>query len=53
MSTVNGCMHGGRGDGPRVQPGRRRGSGGRILPPSPNPQEVTTKRRMKMRKRGR
>jgi hypothetical protein len=53
VSTVNGCMYRGRGDGPRVPPGQQRGSRGRILPPSLNPWEVTTKRRMKTRKRGR
>jgi hypothetical protein len=52
MSTANGYMYGGRGDGPGVPLGRWHGSRGRILPPIPNPREVTMKRRMKMRKGG-
>jgi hypothetical protein len=51
MSTVNDCGYGGKGDGPRAPPTWWQGLGGRTLPPSPNPQEGTMKRRMKMGKR--
>jgi hypothetical protein len=53
VSTVNDYMYKGRGDGSGVPPEWWRGSGGRIHPLSLNPWEVTMKRRMKMRKRGR
>jgi hypothetical protein len=53
VSIAIGCMYGGKADGPGVPLEWRRGRGWRILPPSPNPREVTMKRRMKMRKRGR
>jgi hypothetical protein len=53
VSIVNGCRHVGKGDGPGAPLGPRRGHGGRTLPPSLNPQEGMTKRRMKMERRGR
>jgi hypothetical protein len=53
MSTVNGCVHGGRGGGLGVLHGQRRGSGGSILPLSLNLHEVMMKRRTMIRKRRR
>jgi hypothetical protein len=53
VSIANGCRYGGKGGRPGVLPRRRQGHGGRTLSPSPNPQEVMTKRKMKTRKRGR
>jgi hypothetical protein len=52
VPTLNGCGYGGKGDELGVPPAQRRGRGGRTLPPSMNPQEVTMKSRMKARIRG-
>jgi hypothetical protein len=52
VSIVNGCGHGGKVDGNGVPPGWRQRHRGRTSPPSPNPREGTTKRRMKTERRG-
>jgi hypothetical protein len=51
MSTANGFGHGGRGDGTGASSEGRQGRGWRKLPLSPNPQEETTKRRMRTERR--
>jgi hypothetical protein len=51
MSTMKGSRHEGKGGRFGVPPGRLRGHGGRKLPSSLNPREMTMRRRTKKRKR--
>jgi hypothetical protein len=48
---VNDCGHGDRGDETGASFEGRQGRRGRKLPLNPNPQEETTKRRMKTERR--
>jgi hypothetical protein len=52
VHTMNGCRYGGKGDGPGLPPGRRRGLRGKTPPPNLNSRGRVTKRRMKMEKKG-
>jgi hypothetical protein len=52
VSITSGCGHGGIGYRTGVPPGQQQGHGGRTLPLNLNLQEGTTKRRMKMERRG-
>jgi hypothetical protein len=50
---MNSCENGGKGGGLGASPGRSQGCEGRNFHPSLNIQEVSSRRRMKKRKRGR